>query len=41
MTNVLTGADWAALFLHFAAVSMLAVGGAIAVAPENPSLHRR
>lgn len=37
MTNVLTAAEWWALFLHFAAVSMLAVGGAIAVAPE---IHR-
>ncbi len=31
------GADWWALFAHFLAMSMLAIGGAIAVAPE---IHR-
>ena len=31
------GADWWALFAHFLAMSMLAVGGAVAVAPE---IHR-
>lgn len=33
----MSGADWWALFAHFLAVSMLAIGGAIAVAPE---IHR-
>jgi chromate transporter len=32
-----TQADWWALFAHFLAMSMLAIGGAIAVAPE---IHR-
>lgn len=32
-----TGADWWALFSHFLAMSMLAIGGAVAVAPE---IHR-
>lgn len=32
-----TGADWWALFGHFLAMSMLAIGGAVAVAPE---IHR-
>jgi len=32
-----TGADWWALFAHFLAMSMLAIGGAVAVAPE---IHR-
>jgi chromate transporter len=32
-----SGADWWALFAHFLAMSMLAIGGAIAVAPE---IHR-
>ena len=32
-----SGADWWALFLHFLAMSMLAIGGAVAVAPE---IHR-
>jgi len=31
------GADWWALFGHFLAMSMLAIGGAVAVAPE---IHR-
>ena len=31
------GADWWALFAHFLVMSMLAVGGAVAVAPE---IHR-
>lgn len=35
--NTLTAADWWALFAHFLAISMLAIGGAIAVAPE---IHR-
>ncbi len=35
--NTLTPADWWALFAHFLMVSMLAIGGAIAVAPE---IHR-
>lgn len=35
--NTLTPADWWALFAHFLAISMLAIGGAIAVAPE---IHR-
>jgi chromate transporter len=33
----MSGADWWALFAHFLAMSMLAIGGAIAVAPE---IHR-
>jgi chromate transporter len=33
----LTAADWWALFAHFLAMSVLAIGGAIAVAPE---IHR-
>ena len=40
MTSVVTPftpADWGAFFLHFLAMSMLAVGGALAVAPE---IHR-
>ena len=32
-----TGADWWALFAHFLAMSMLAIGGAVAVAPD---IHR-
>ena len=32
-----SGADWWALFAHFLAMSMLAIGGAVAVAPE---IHR-
>ena len=32
-----TSADWWALFAHFLAMSMLAIGGAVAVAPE---IHR-
>ncbi len=32
-----TAADWGPLFLHFLAMSMLAVGGALATAPE---MHR-
>lgn len=35
--NTLTPADWWALFAHFLMISMLAIGGAIAVAPE---IHR-
>jgi chromate transporter len=35
--NTLTPLDWWALFAHFLAMSMLAIGGAIAVAPE---IHR-
>lgn len=35
--NALTPADWWALFAHFLMISMLAIGGAIAVAPE---IHR-
>jgi chromate transporter len=34
---VLTGADWAGLFGHFLVLSLLAVGGAIATAPD---MHR-
>jgi len=34
---VFGGADWWALFAHFLAMSMLAIGGAVAVAPE---IHR-
>jgi chromate transporter len=37
MSHSLTAAEWWALFAHFLAVSMLAIGGAIAVAPE---IHR-
>ena len=33
----LSAADWWALFAHFLAMSMLAIGGAVAVAPE---IHR-
>jgi len=32
-----SGADWWALFAHFLAMSMLAIGGAVAVAPD---IHR-
>jgi chromate transporter len=32
-----TGADWWPLFAHFLAMSMLAIGGAVAVAPD---IHR-
>ena len=35
--NDLGAADWAALFLHFLAMSMLSIGGALSVAPE---MHR-
>lgn len=35
--NMLAPADWWALFAHFLMISMLAIGGAIAVAPE---IHR-
>lgn len=35
--TALTGADWWALFAHFLAMSVLAIGGALAVAPE---IHR-
>ena len=34
---ILTGADWLALFVHFASLSLLAVGGAITAVPE---MHR-
>ena len=37
MTLSLTLADWLALFTHFASLSLLAVGGAIATAPD---MHR-
>ena len=37
MTLNLSLADWLALFAHFASLSLLAVGGAIATAPE---MHR-
>ncbi|HEX2548138.1 MAG TPA: chromate transporter, partial [Ramlibacter sp.] len=37
MTLTLGPADWLALFLHFAALSLLTVGGAIATAPD---MHR-
>lgn len=33
----MSDADWRALFAHFLAMSMLAIGGAVAVAPE---IHR-
>jgi chromate transporter len=35
--SMASGADWWALFAHFLAMSMLAIGGAVAVAPE---IHR-
>ena len=34
MAITLTTADWLALFGHFLSLSLLAVGGAIATAPE-------
>lgn len=37
MTAVLSPADWLSLFAHFMLLSLLAVGGAIVVAPE---MHR-
>jgi chromate transporter len=37
MSNAFTAADWLPLFLHFLAMSMLAIGGALATAPE---MHR-
>jgi chromate transporter len=37
VSAALSAADWWALFAHFLPVSMLAIGGAIAVAPE---IHR-
>lgn len=37
MTIALTAADWLALFLHYAALSLLSVGGAITTAPD---MHR-
>lgn len=37
MTIALTPADWLQLLLHFASLSLLAVGGAITVAPD---MHR-
>lgn len=35
--NLFTAADWWPLFLHFLAMSMLAIGGALATTPE---IHR-
>ena len=37
MNLVMTGSDWLALFGHFLSLSLLAVGGAIALAPD---MHR-
>lgn len=37
MTITLTAADWLALFAHFLSLSLLAVGGAMATAPD---MHR-
>lgn len=37
MSLTLTAADWLSLLLHFASLSLLAVGGAITVAPD---MHR-
>ena len=37
MTIVMSSADWLALFVHFLSLSLLAVGGAIATAPD---MHR-
>lgn len=37
LTLTLSAADWLALFLHFVSLSLLAVGGAIATAPD---MHR-
>lgn len=37
MSIVMTPADWLSLMLHFASLSLLAVGGAITVAPD---MHR-
>lgn len=37
MSIALTSADWLGLWLHFASLSLLAVGGAITVAPD---MHR-
>lgn len=37
MSIVMTPADWLTLFLHFVSLSLLAVGGAITVAPD---MHR-
>jgi chromate transporter len=37
MTTVLGAADWLSLFLHFLALSLLGVGGAITTAPD---MHR-
>ena len=36
-TITLTGADWLSLFLHYLALSLLSVGGAITTAPD---MHR-
>ena len=37
MTDALSGRDWLDLFLHFATLSLLSVGGAITAAPD---MHR-
>ena len=37
MSLNLSGADWLALFTHFASLSLLAVGGAITTVPD---MHR-
>ena len=37
MTIVMSSADWLSLFVHFLSLSLLAVGGAIATAPD---MHR-
>ena len=37
MSITLTGADWLALFTHFLSLSLMAVGGAVATAPD---MHR-
>ncbi len=37
MSLVMTASDWLALFVHFLSLSLLAVGGAIALAPD---MHR-
>jgi chromate transporter len=37
IVTAFTSADWGPLFLHFLAMSMLAIGGALATAPE---MHR-
>lgn len=37
MSIVMTGADWLSLFVHYLALSLLSVGGAITTAPD---MHR-